>query len=149
MADRLRLHITTPEKVILEADVEKVNLTTQSGEITVLPNHEAMISVLKPGELRITEAGVEKPLIVGRGYLEVQAGRLTVLAETAERLEEIDEQRAEEARRKAEKLMAEKLDEESFAEATALLERSLARLKIARKYRHRGHHGSGKSILKE
>lgn len=148
--DHLHLQITTPEKVVFDGAVDKANVTTLEGEITVLPHHEQIVSVLKPGELRYSRAGAETPIVVGRGYLEVVAGRLTVLAESAERLEEIDEAKAEEARQRAQKLMAEQQhDVEGFAEATALLERSLARLKLARKYRHRGHHGSSQPILKE
>lgn len=140
--DSFHFEITTPDGQAFAADVTQVSLPTVDGEITVLARHEPLVSMLVPGELRIVQNGEIQPYAIAGGVLEVQNNRAIVLADAAEPAEAIDEQRAEEARKRAEELMREgKLDEEVYAETSALLERNLARLKVARKYKHRGHKG--------
>ncbi len=142
MSTTFHFEITTPNGKEFAAEVTQVSLPTVDGEITILAHHEPIVSLLVPGELRIVVNGEMRPYAIAGGVLEVQNNRAVVLADAAEHVEAIDEQRAEEARKRAEELMKEgKLDEEMYAETSAALERNLARLKVARKYKHRGHKG--------
>lgn len=143
MNNAFHFEITTPEHRLLDEQVRQVTLPTQEGELTILAHHQALAAIVIPGELRIIrEDGTEHLFVVSRGFLEVQQNRVAVLSDTAERLEEIDEARAEEARKRAEQIMKEKrVSQETLAETEALLERNLARLRIVRKHRtrHRPH----------
>ncbi|MBI2984760.1 MAG: ATP synthase F1 subunit epsilon [Candidatus Kerfeldbacteria bacterium] len=142
MATSFRLVITTPERVVYENVVESVTLPTTEGEITVLAQHMPLVAVLKPGAMIIRQDSQEHPYAIGGGFVEVDGQKLTVLADTAEHVEEIDEQRAEEARQRAEQLkQAKHVDVEEYAGMLAKLERDLARLHVIRRFRHRGHHG--------
>ena len=147
----IHLKIVTPERVLLAEQVESVTLPTDMGEITVLPNHIPLISNLKAGELMYKKAGVENFLASSSGVIEVKGrNEIVVLAQTAEFGHEIDVNRAEQARERARKLMAEsQTDEKIFTEATAGLERHLARLKVARKHRTHTHRNLESGALKE
>lgn len=134
---KIKLKIATPEKVILEDEIDQITLPTQLGEITILPNHLPLVANLKPGELLVKKAGADLPMAVSGGFMEFQNNNLTILADTAESVEEIDEIRAEEARKRAEELLICKQEaaEVDFAAISAKLEKELARLKVVRKYR--------------
>lgn len=136
MVNKIKFKIVTPERTVLEDEVDQLTLPTQEGEITILPNHIPLISVLAPGELVAKTNGEEIAMAVSGGMVEVRKNEITVLADTAERAEEIDIKRAEEAKARAEKLKEEKirLDETEYATAAALLEKNLARIKVARKH---------------
>lgn len=137
----LHFTLTTPERTVFEDTVDSLTLPTRMGEITVLPNHIPLVAALVPGEVILRKDRTESLLAVSSGFIEVKPGNeITVLADTAERAEEIDVKRAEEAKERARKLLEqkEKLNEEAFASAAAALERELARLRVARK-RHRSH----------
>lgn len=130
----IELKIVTPEKIIYQEMVSGVSFPTIDGEITVLPNHIPLISAIKPGELKIKKDGKTEFFSVTRGVLEVDGKTMTLLTDAAERAEDIDEKRAEEAREKAKKLMAEtRHGEEGYTDAVAQLERAMSRLRIARK----------------
>lgn len=134
--------LSTPERKLFSGEVESISLPSVMGEITVLAHHETLMAQLVPGELRFQEQDGQHILAIGGGFVEVQQRQVVVLADTAERLDEIDEQRALEARKRAEAAIAEqRAGEEEYAETAALLERNLARLKIVRKHRtkHRPH----------
>lgn len=148
---KLKLTIATPEKKVLEEEIESITLPTIDGEITILPHHLALTTVLKAGELVVRTGGETKPFAIGGGFAEIQSGSVTILADTAEGVAEIDEQKAEEARQRAKVLMEEKRnDAEEYALVAAKLERDLARLRIVRKYRHKGHHGvTQETVFKE
>lgn len=148
---QLKLIITTPEKVVYQDMVDSVTLPTIDGEITVLPNHIPLVSVLKAGELVFRKGGEVFPYAIGGGFVEVDGKKLNVLADTAEHVEEIDEQKADEARQRAQALKDEKRsDSEEYALVAGKLERDLARLRVVRKYKHRGHHGiTHEAIRKE
>ncbi|OIP24132.1 ATP synthase F1 subunit epsilon [bacterium CG2_30_37_16] len=134
---KFKIQVTTPERVIFEEEVEEVTLPTKDGEITVLAGHVPLIGEIIPGEM-IVKNGEEKriTLLLG-GFVHVEeGGKVIVIADSAEHLHEISEKEAIEARKRAEKLMQESIDDaEGFAEAEAELIRSLARLKIVRKHR--------------
>ncbi|MFH1236774.1 MAG: F0F1 ATP synthase subunit epsilon [Parcubacteria group bacterium] len=133
---KINLEITTPERVILKDEVDELVLPTPNGEIGILPHHIPVVSLLAPGEIRITKGGNVTNMAVSGGFIEVQPNKVIVLADTAERAEEIDEQRAEEARQRAQKLLQEKrLDLEQFTALSAKIEKELARLKVVRRRR--------------
>lgn len=134
----LKFQIITPERVVFSEEVEQVTTMTRDGEITVLPHHIALVSILQPGELKYKKNGQEFSLAVSGGFLEVLPDNsLVILADTAEPAEEIDLERAEKAREKAEKLMSESRHREDvdYTALQANLEKALNRLKIAKKYR--------------
>ena len=126
----------TPEKTVFEDEIDQLTLPTQEGEITVLPNHIPLIAVLQAGELVAKKGGEEIAMAVSGGMVEVRRNEITLLADTAERAEEIDISRAEEARARAEKLKDEKIrmDETEYAAVAALMERNLTRIRVAKKH---------------
>ena len=133
---KIKFKIVTPERIVYEDEIDQVTLPTADGEITVLPNHIPLISILVSGELDLRKGGEEIAMAVSGGMIEVRNNEMTILADTAERAEEIDLKRAEEARQRAEKLKEEKIrmDETEFAAVAAMLEKNLARIKVARKH---------------
>jgi len=134
--NKIKFKIVTPERTVFEEQVDQITLPTQEGEITVLPNHIPLISVLASGELVAKKNGEEVAMAVSGGMVEVRKNEITILADTAERAEEIDISRAEEAKARAEKLKEERIqaDEAQYATAAALLEKNLARIRVARKH---------------
>ncbi|MBI4050447.1 MAG: F0F1 ATP synthase subunit epsilon [Candidatus Doudnabacteria bacterium] len=136
---KIKFKIATPERVVFESEADSVTCPTQMGEVTILPNHIPLVANLNAGELKVIENGSPRHFAVSGGFIEVRPkNEVIVLADAAEREEEIDIKRAEEARQRARKLMAEEVkDAEKFVEAQALLERSLARIKVARKRKYK------------
>jgi len=133
---KIKFKIVTPEKILFEGDVDQISLPTREGEITVLPEHIPLISILQPGELRFKNNNEEIPMVVSGGFIEVRPFSVTVLADTAERVEEIIEERAEEARKRAEKAMKEKkMDAKEYAYLISKVEKEMARLRVVRKYK--------------
>lgn len=134
MTGKIQLKIVTPERLVYEAAVDSVTVMTQEGEITVLPGHTSLAAPLKSGEMKARLGSDEEYLAISTGMLEVQNGSsVTVLADTAERLEELELQKIEEAKLRAEQALKEKrfVDERTFADAAAHLERELVRYKVA------------------
>jgi F-type H+-transporting ATPase subunit epsilon len=134
-ADAIQLVIVTPERKLLSESVSEVTLPGADGELGILPGHAALISELGIGELRYRTVGgtLSEPIAVIRGFTEVLPDRVTVLAETAERPEEIDIERAKAALERAEKRIAAgtSATEMDWDRATAALQRALVRLKVA------------------
>ncbi|MEK7570583.1 MAG: F0F1 ATP synthase subunit epsilon [Patescibacteria group bacterium] len=135
--NNLYLTITTPERVVLETEVRSVNVPTLDGEIGILQNHIPLVSILAPGELSLTTIkGEQQVMAVSGGFVEVRDNQIVILADTAEKAEEIDEARAQAAREKAQALMQERAtDDVGFADAQAAMAKELARLKVVRKHR--------------
>ena len=134
----INFKIVTPEGIIYEDKVEKVTVPTTSGEITILPHHIPLVSVLKAGELIAYKAGVPIAMSVAGGIVEMRPGdKLYIMADTAERAERIDIERAEAARARAEELLAQTahVADVDFARLQAAIEREMARIKVAKKYR--------------
>ena len=128
------LRVVSVERSLFEGDVEFIIATGADGELGVLARHAPLMTVLKPGPLRIQEifGGPEQLLFVGGGFLEVLPDRVTVLADVAEHAEEISVERAEEARKRAQERLAGTLttaEEVEFNQALAIAE---ARLRLAR-----------------
>ncbi|MFZ5365608.1 MAG: F0F1 ATP synthase subunit epsilon [Patescibacteria group bacterium] len=133
---KINFKIATPEKVIFKDDVDQITLPTEMGEITILPNHIPLISVLRAGEVVVKKGNVVSAMSVSGGFIEVQAEKVVVLADTAERAEEIDVKRAEEARTRAQKAMQQKkMDALEFAALAAQIEKEMARIRVGRKYK--------------
>jgi F-type H+-transporting ATPase subunit epsilon len=133
----IRLDIVTAERLVYSDDVDIVVAPGIEGELAILPSHAPLMTTLAPGELLLRKEGEETALAVSGGFLEVRPDRVTVLADSAERAEDIDAARAEEAKRRAEERLGRQLDETDLARAEAALRRSLIRLRVAEKRRRR------------
>ena len=134
MADKIRLRVVTPSRLLLDEDVDEVTAHGELGEFGVLPNHIAFLSTLVAGELSYKQGAAKRTLVVSGGYAEVLNNVMTVLAPTAEFASEIDVSRAERAKARAEKAMAE-TDREGpeFDLAEDAFQRAVARLEVAGK----------------
>jgi F-type H+-transporting ATPase subunit epsilon len=132
MADKIRLRVVTPTRLMLDEDVDEVTAHGELGEFGVLPNHIAFLSTLVAGELSYKQGAVKKALAVSGGYAEVLDNVMTVLAPAAEFPAEIDTARAQRAKERAERQLAEPNQEEKdWTAAQAALQRALARLQVA------------------
>ena len=139
----LNVEIVTAEQVVYsEEGVERLVAPGSDGELTVLPHHAAFITTLSPGELRIVKGGEEEAMAITGGFLEVRNDRIVVLADAAERVEEIDIARAEEARRKAEEAIRDQSYVGDLAQTQASLQRALMRLRVGQRRGRRGRPGS-------
>ncbi|HVG30029.1 MAG TPA: F0F1 ATP synthase subunit epsilon [Pyrinomonadaceae bacterium] len=128
----LTLDIITPERNLLSETVDSVTVPGAGGELGILPGHTPLISQLQTGVLSYAQGGATKRLHVSGGFVEVRDDRVSVLADLAERPEEIDAARARLAREHAEKtLSAFSGTEEDFERARAELERSMVRIQLA------------------
>lgn len=137
----LQVSIITPERAVYEGSADSVSIPTPDGEITVLPHHIPLISIVVPGSILIRKGGEELLFAVSRGVIEIDGSSIRLLVDTAEKADELEEQAIEKAKAAAQKLLTEKrADVEGYAEATAILERELARLNVVR--RHRSRRGS-------
>ena len=137
----LRLEIVTVERIVYaQDDVDMVIAPGSEGELGILPRHAPLITALQDGVMRVKRAtGEEEVLAIHGGFMEVLPDHVTVLADVAERAEEIDVARAEEARQRAEELMKQHHDDKiDYARAEAAMRRSAVRLKVASKRRQRG-----------
>lgn len=136
----LQVEIVTAEKVVYsEGDVDEVVAPGSEGELAILPRHAAFITTLAPGEMRLLRSGAEEEVMaITGGFLEVRNNRVVVLADAAERADEIDVARAEAARRKAEETLREHEELADLAQTQAALMRALARLRVAEKRGRRG-----------
>lgn len=136
---KLKLKIITPEKVLLEEEIAQVSVSTALGQVTILPNHLPMVAQLSPGEIIVKKDGQTEDLMaVSGGLLEVLPDQVVILADTAERAQDIDETRAEAARQQAEEILKTKItDAKQFALFTAKIEKELARLRVVRKNKNR------------
>jgi F-type H+-transporting ATPase subunit epsilon len=134
---KLRVEIVTGEReVLVEDDVDMVVAPGIEGQLGILPQHAPLVTTLAPGELRIVKGGSEEDFAVSGGFLQVGPDRVMVLADTAERSEEIDIARAEEARRRAETELANPRPAADPAVLQAAMRRSTVRLRVAQR-RHR------------
>ena len=137
---KINVKIVTPERVVYEDFVDQITLPTESGEITVLAGHIPMVSKLRAGEMRTKTGGDETVLAVSTGFIEVKPNsQVVILADTAEREEELEIQKIEEAKARAQKALesARDKDDVAFAHAAAMLEREMARYKVVIKKRRR------------
>ena len=127
----LHVEVIAAEQVILAEDADMVVAQTASGQIAILPAHAPLVTLLVPGQLRLVRGAGEQVLAVAGGYLEVRVNQLVVLADAAERAEDIDLQRAISARERAEAVLAQKTSNAETARATVALSRAIARIRVA------------------
>ncbi len=133
----IRLDIVTAERLVFSEDVEVIVAPGIDGQLGILPHHAPLMTMLQPGELLIRKKGEELRLAISGGFLEVRPDRVIILADAAERAEQIDIRRAEEAMRRAQEQLSQPTPEVDMAQAEAALHRSLARLKVAERRRRR------------
>jgi len=139
----LTLEIVTPERIVFnETGVESVTVPGSEGEMTILPSHAPLMTGLKPGALTFRRGGFEIDVALSGGFLEVREDKVTILADTAERSDEIDAARAEEARERAAARIATREGEMDIARAMASLERAQARLRVLDRRRRRPNAGA-------
>jgi F-type H+-transporting ATPase subunit epsilon len=124
-----RLEIVTPEKKVFSGDVNFVVVPGELGELGFLPNHAPLMSGLKIGVVRVQQEGKTFKVAVSGGFVEVRGNKVTILADTAERDQDIDRERAEAARERAERRLSEKASDLDTARAELALKRALNRLK--------------------
>lgn len=135
---KLSVEVVTGERVVYEEDgVDMVLAPGAEGELGILPRHAPLFSLLAAGELLVRKGSEEQSLAVFGGFLEVVNDRILVLADTAERLEEIDVERAEEARRRAEEALQQRGGDVDVTQALADLRRARVRTQLARRRRPR------------
>jgi F-type H+-transporting ATPase subunit epsilon len=136
---KIRLDIVTAERLVFSDDVDWVTAPGAEGELTILPRHAPLLTYLQPGDLHLRRDGEEMDIAVSGGFLEVEPNRVTVLADTAERAEEIDVARAQAAADRAKALLAhrEAVDQNEIRRALAELRRSQIRIKVARRRHER------------
>ncbi|MDD5094580.1 MAG: F0F1 ATP synthase subunit epsilon [Dehalococcoidia bacterium] len=136
---KLKFEIVTAEKLVYSDEVDMVQVPGTLGEMTLLPMHAPIMTTLQPGELIVRKGGEDRSIFVSGGFLELMNDKVTILAEAAERAEEIDIARAEAAKRRAEEGLALRKSQPDFdaARAEAELKRSMMRLKVAEKRRVR------------
>jgi F-type H+-transporting ATPase subunit epsilon len=132
-----RLEIVSAERVVFSDDVDVVVAPGVEGQLGILPHHAPLMTMLLPGELRVRKGGEEFYLAISGGFLEVRPDRVIVLADAAERAEEIDIARAEAAKRRAEERLKHPTPEIDAARAEAALRRALARLQVVQRRRRR------------
>jgi F-type H+-transporting ATPase subunit epsilon len=132
MAETIQLEIVTPERLVVNDTAEYVEIPGKSGYLGVLPGHAPLITELAVGEISYRNAGKTARLAVAWGFAEVLYNKVTILAETAEKAEEIDTARAEAAKKKAEAEL-QKAGPEGNKDAQAALQRATTRLDVASK----------------
>ena len=134
----LRLDIVTVERLLYSEDVDMVIAPGIEGQLGILPRHAPLLTALTYGELRVKRGNEEVSFAIGGGFMEVQPDHVTVLADTAERAEEIDLERAQAARRRAEERIRERTEEKvDFTRADGALRRAATRIKVAETRRRR------------
>jgi F-type H+-transporting ATPase subunit epsilon len=136
MINTLKLEIVTPEAQAFSDDVEMVTVPAAEGEMGIYPQHVPVLTQIVPGEVIIRRDGRDSFMAVGDGFIEVTGERVAIMTDMAMKAENIDEVKAEEARRRAEARLAEHLDDEEAAMVSAALAHSMAQLKVKRRQHH-------------
>ena len=133
----IQLEIVTPESLVYEDEVDSVNVPGVEGELGILPHHAPLVSTLGYGELRIRKGGAEESFAIVGGFVQVRPDKVVVMAETADLASEIDLERAQEARREAERALETGYTEGAdLSAARAALQQALMRIRVAER-RHR------------
>ena len=133
----IKLDIVTAERVVFSDEVDVVVVPGVEGQLGILPHHAPLMTMLQPGELLVRKGGEEFSLAITGGFVEVRPDRIIILADAAERVEEIDVARAEEAKRRAEERLKEHAPEVDMFMVEAALRRSLVRLEVAARRKRR------------
>lgn len=133
----LRLEIVTAESIVYEDDVEIVVIPGVEGQLSILPHHAPLLTALQPGELVVRKEGEETAIAVSGGFVQVLEDKVIVLADSAERAEEINEERAQEAMRRAQERLQDRTENMNLERALASIRRAQSRLKTVQRRRHR------------
>ncbi len=133
----MQLDIVTAERLVSSEEVDGLVAPGVDGELGILPRHAPLLTALAPGEIRVRKNGEESFIAIGGGFMEVIGSKVTVLADTAERADEIDASRAEAALAKAQEQIDSRSSDMDLERAMASIRRSQARLKVARRRRPR------------
>ena len=133
----IHIELVTAERQVYSDDVDIVIAPGVEGELGILPHHAALLTALTYGELRVRKAGQEQAFAIGGGFLEVRPDKVVVLADSAERADDIDLARAEEARRRAETRLVQRQVDVDLSRAEASMRRALLRLQVAERMRRR------------
>lgn len=133
----IRCEIVSQDRMVWEGEADMVIVPGEAGEMGILPNHAPLLSTLRFGFLKVRQKGNEEVFTIAGGVIEVQPDLITVLADSAENVEEIDVARAEAAKRRAEELLKQgpPPDSDAYLRMEAALKRSNLRLEAARRYR--------------
>jgi F-type H+-transporting ATPase subunit epsilon len=131
----LKLEIVTPEAKIYSEDVDMVTLPGVEGEMGIYPMHVPLMTQISSGELIARKGGQDHFLAIGEGFVEITGARVAVMTDMAIKADDIDEMKADEARKRAEARLAEKLTGEEQASVQAALMHSLTQLKVKRRHR--------------
>ena len=131
----MHIQIVTPEKILLEEEIDQVVIPTTSGEITVLPHHIPLVSQLAPGILIIKKNGKEEDIVLQGGFLQITDKGLIILADYAVSGKDVSVAQAEEAKKRAERAMKEKTNDREFALAELEFQRAILELKAASRKR--------------
>lgn len=134
----MQLDIVTAERLVSSEEVQVIVAPGIDGELAILPHHAPLLTVLKPGEIRVVKDDEESFIATSGGFMEVMANKVTILADTAEREDEIDLKRAEEALQQAEEGVAVAASDVELARALESTQRYRAMVKVARRQRRRG-----------
>jgi F-type H+-transporting ATPase subunit epsilon len=137
MAETLKLEIITPQAIVVSEDVNMVTLPGVEGQLGIYPQHVRLITQVVPGEIIVNKGGQESSYAVGEGLVEVGPTHVSIVTDMAIHADHIDEAKVEEARRRAEARLQEKVSDEEVASVNASLARSLAQLNVKRR-RHQG-----------
>ena len=135
MSKTLRLEIVTPEAKTYSEDVDMMTLPGDQGEMGIYPMHVALMTQLVAGEISVRKDGRDYYLAIGEGFAEITGERLSILTDMSIKADDIDEARAEEARKRAEARLQQKLTDEEVASVNAALLHSLTQLNVKRRRR--------------
>jgi F-type H+-transporting ATPase subunit epsilon len=133
----IQVDVVSAEGELYSGPAEMVFAPGSEGELGITPRHAPLLTLLKPGEVRVKNGDTEHSIFVGGGALEVQPKKVTVLADTAVRAKDLDEAAALEAKRRAEDAMSERHEKLDIAQAQAELVRAIAQLKMIERLRKR------------
>ena len=135
----MQLQIITAEREVFSGEVDALNAPGLEGQLGILPNHAPLMTILQPGELAVRAGGAESYLALSGGYLEVLGNQVIILADAAEDVDEIDEQRAQQAVERAQQRMSNRESDVELERAAASLRRAQVRVTVARRRRAAPH----------
>ena len=136
------LEIVTAESLVYSEEIDVLVAPGTDGELGILPRHAPLLTALKPGEIRVVKDGEDTYMAVSGGFMEVIGNKITILADTAERVDDIDVERAEEALKLAQERVEARASDMDLERALSSIRKSQARLKVARRRRPRADRGA-------
>lgn len=134
---KLNLKIITPEKVIFDEEVDEVLVETDKGQTGILPHHISLMTKIIPGELRLKNNSKTTVMATGAGLLQVADNNVSILTDLAQNAADISEKEVEEVRARAQEALEQALSDEEYADTLAILEKTIAQLKVKRRHQVR------------